>query len=248
MKTPKLRLMIYTALMTAFIFIATSLIKIPVPLTNGYIHAGDTFIFVSGILLGPWYAAFAAGIGSALADLYGGYTQWIIPTLIVKAIMGAIVGGFSSQMDTKKHLYGGIMMTFSIIAIGFVLVIRSSEIGAISMLIEHPIEATQTIVQKLNKQLLALAVLIPTFTYGLFLVKEKYNIATFHLIGMIAGGIWMVLGYYVATGILYGSFILPIFGIPGDIAQFSIGIILAFLVTQGLAKAGITHHSLRNFK
>lgn len=234
--------------MTAFIFIATTLIKIPVPLTNGYIHAGDTFIFVSGILLGPWYAAFAAGVGSALADLYGGYTQWIIPTLIVKAVMGAIVGYFANKKPSQKHLHGGIVMAFSIIAIGFVLMIKNTDLNAISLLIESPLDAAIAATEQLNKRLLALAVLVPVFTFGLYLIKGKYQIKSLHLIGMISAGLWMVLGYYVATGILYGSFILPIFGIPGDITQFGIGVVLAFLVTSGLAKAGITHETIHTIK
>ncbi|HAS73556.1 MAG TPA: hypothetical protein DCS67_05375 [Clostridiales bacterium UBA8960] len=69
------RLLIYTALMTALVFITTSIIKIPIPFTGGYIHAGDMCIFIAGILLGPVHGALAAGIGSAMADFLGGYAQ-----------------------------------------------------------------------------------------------------------------------------------------------------------------------------
>lgn len=48
-----LKALVYTALMTAFVFVTTSIIQIPIPFTGGYIHAGDMTIFVAGILLGP---------------------------------------------------------------------------------------------------------------------------------------------------------------------------------------------------
>ena len=76
--------MVLTAIMTALVFIATFSIKIPVPLTQGYIHIGDSMIFIAVLVLGWRYGAFAAGIGSAMADLFGGYPHWILPTLIIK--------------------------------------------------------------------------------------------------------------------------------------------------------------------
>lgn len=84
--------LVYTALMTALVFVATFTIKVPVPFTNGYIHPGDSMVFLAGLLLGPFYGAFAAGIGSALADLIAGYTFWMIPTLLIKGLMGFVVG------------------------------------------------------------------------------------------------------------------------------------------------------------
>ena len=99
-----LRTLIYTALMTAFVFITTSIIKIPIPFTDGYIHAGDMCIFVAGILLGPWYGGAAAGLGSAMADFLGGYGQWVLPTLIIKTIMGMLIGYFAKSNTNIKQI------------------------------------------------------------------------------------------------------------------------------------------------
>ncbi len=77
---------IYTGLMTALVLIATLFFKIPVPFTNGYVHLGDSMIFVAAIILGWKGGAFAAGVGSAFADILGGYTHWALPTLIIKAL------------------------------------------------------------------------------------------------------------------------------------------------------------------
>ena len=68
-----LRKIVIAALLAAFTCIATMSIRIPTPGTGGYIHPGDAIVLLSGIILGPGYGFLAAGIGSALADLLGGY-------------------------------------------------------------------------------------------------------------------------------------------------------------------------------
>ncbi|MCR4998797.1 MAG: ECF transporter S component [Lachnospiraceae bacterium] len=82
MKTKKL---ILTALFTALTTVATMVIHIPTP-TMGYIHPGDALVLLSGILLGPLAGAFAAGVGSALSDLFGGYFIYVPATLIIKGL------------------------------------------------------------------------------------------------------------------------------------------------------------------
>ena len=76
-------------MMGALVFVATYLIKLPVSLTQGYIHLGDGFILLGAALLGS-PAIIAAALGSALADLLGGYTVYILPTFIIKGLVGAV--------------------------------------------------------------------------------------------------------------------------------------------------------------
>jgi uncharacterized membrane protein len=76
--------------MTAMVFIFTFFIKIPAP-PNGYIHPGDGIIFLAGEILGP-IGAVCAGLGSALADLAGGYAAYAAPTFVIKAAMGLLAG------------------------------------------------------------------------------------------------------------------------------------------------------------
>lgn len=73
-----------TALFIALIFIFTYVIKVPSP-GMGYVHPGDGFILLAAIFLGPAMSALAAGVGSALADLIGGYFIFAPATLIIKA-------------------------------------------------------------------------------------------------------------------------------------------------------------------
>ena len=60
----------FTALMAAMITIFTAYIcHIPVGQNGGYIHFGDSLIYIAACLL-PWpYAMTAAAIGGGMADL-----------------------------------------------------------------------------------------------------------------------------------------------------------------------------------
>ncbi len=84
--------------MTAFIFIATLVPQIPIPL--GYAHLGDGAIFLAVFFAGRRAGIFAGAFGSALADLAGGFPVWILPTLIIKAVMAEIF--FRVAMDGRE--------------------------------------------------------------------------------------------------------------------------------------------------
>lgn len=85
-----IRKLALTGLFTALICLATMAIVIPVG--NGYIHAGDGFIFLSSVILSNPYAMFAAGVGSALADILTGYVTYAPYTLVIKCLMGLVIG------------------------------------------------------------------------------------------------------------------------------------------------------------
>jgi uncharacterized membrane protein len=79
----------YAGIFTALTAVLTML-SIPVP-GGGYVHLGDGMIFLACLILPTPYAVFSAGVGSALADLTLGYTQYAIPTLLIKSVMALIV-------------------------------------------------------------------------------------------------------------------------------------------------------------
>lgn len=69
--------------------VATMIIKIPSPL-NGYLNLGDCIVLVSAWILSPGYAFFAAGVGSALADLFSGYVVYAPATFVIKGLMAIV--------------------------------------------------------------------------------------------------------------------------------------------------------------
>lgn len=106
------------------------------------------------------------------------------------------------------------------------------------------LSAAQSAVDALNGQLLWVAIGIPVLVIGLWLLKRKYQITLNQVFAMVISGIWMVLGYYLASAIMYGSLIVPIFSVPWNIIQFGVGAILAFVVVAALEKANINQLSL----
>ena len=86
MKTKKI---VISALFAALTFVATFIIKVPT-VTGGFVNIGDCMVIISGIFLGPVYGALAAGIGSALTDLIGGYLVFAPATLIIKSAMALV--------------------------------------------------------------------------------------------------------------------------------------------------------------
>lgn len=119
----KTRQLVITALMISLIVLGTLLFRVPIPMTQGYIHLGDTMICLGVMLLGKRNAAAAAGIGSAMADLLGGFSYWAPWTLVIKFAM-AFTAGFiiekrtisRSDSEDKTLLYitaltaGGLVM------------------------------------------------------------------------------------------------------------------------------------------
>ena len=63
MTNQNIKKLVTAALLAAMTCVATMIIKIPTP-TFGYIHPGDGFVLLCGVVLGPLPGALAAGIGS----------------------------------------------------------------------------------------------------------------------------------------------------------------------------------------
>ena len=96
---------VMTSVFAALTFAATFLIKIPLPAVNGYVHPGDAIVVLSGLMLGGKKGFLAAGIGSALADLLGGYVIYAPATFFIKgfaALLAAVL--FKALMKKlSKH-------------------------------------------------------------------------------------------------------------------------------------------------
>lgn len=85
MKKSNLKKITLTAMFAALIAVMTAFIKIPIGINEGYVHFGDSMIYLAACLLGP-YSAIAASIGGALADIIAGAAVWALPTAIIKPL------------------------------------------------------------------------------------------------------------------------------------------------------------------
>lgn len=88
------------ALLAALCCVATIIIKIPSPL-KGYLNLGDPVVLLSGWLLSPLYGFLAAGLGSALADLFSGYVTYAAATFVIKGFM-ALLAYYGFKILVKK--------------------------------------------------------------------------------------------------------------------------------------------------
>ena len=91
---------VISSMLAALVCVATMIIKIPSPL-KGYVNLGDCIVLLSGWLLLPFYGFLAAGIGSALADIFSGYIAYAPATFVIKGLM-AVTAYFVFRIIHKR--------------------------------------------------------------------------------------------------------------------------------------------------
>lgn len=109
----KIKQTVTAALMAAIVCITTMIIKIPSPL-KGYVNLGDCAVLLSGWMLAPGYGFLAAGLGSALADVFSGYVTYAPATFIIKGTMALIAFAGLKLMSKRigkfpSELIGGFL-------------------------------------------------------------------------------------------------------------------------------------------
>ena len=102
------RKIVFTALMAALTVVGSG-IRITVPVniagTTAF-HLGNIFCALSGILLGPWLGGLAAGLGSAIYDMFNPLyiaEAWL--TFLMKGAYG-LVAGLVAWSGKKEWNYG----------------------------------------------------------------------------------------------------------------------------------------------
>lgn len=100
----KTKLVVLTGLFAAIICISIAFIfHIPTGINGGYIHVGDTFIYLAACFLPMPYAMIAAAIGGGLADGLTGAMIWVIPTIIIKPLLVPAFSYKSSKILCKRN-------------------------------------------------------------------------------------------------------------------------------------------------
>ena len=252
----KVKSIIYAGMMIALVFVATFVIKIPIPFTQGYIHAGDAMIFLASILFGPLIGGLAGGIGSAMADLFGGYAIWALPTLIIKFLMGYLVGFFGHKTEKRKKskkFYISLSGIAIWVAFGTwvsntltkLLVNVQNQEKSSELMQQMELESQEALISTISNvktTIITASIIIPLVILVLSLVmknkdKDLFSFST--LIGMTLSGLWMIIAYFFTEILIYGNAILPIFGIPWNIIQFGGGLVIAYLIILSFKRLNI---------
>lgn len=92
MRLSTLFLVAIGAMMIAITTVFTMLVRIPIPATQGYFNFSSVAINFSAFTFGPWVGLVSGGVGTAIADVIGGYPQFAILTLIAHGLEGFVAG------------------------------------------------------------------------------------------------------------------------------------------------------------
>lgn len=104
-----LRSLCMAGVFAALIFSATYFLQIRIPFAaGGYIHPGDTFIYLAACFLPTPYAAAAGAIGAALSDAAAA-PVYIPATLVIKAALTLFFTNKSDRFLTRRNLLGCVL-------------------------------------------------------------------------------------------------------------------------------------------
>jgi uncharacterized membrane protein len=226
------------AIFTALVCAVTIIFSIYVPETRGFFNIGESMVFLSALLFGPFVGGFAGGIGSMLADLLLGYPHYAPATLIIKACEGAVVGALkkrnpklSSKFNWKLFtLVLGVFAGFLLGWIGTAYFSGEAELvlGTSSFMLYIPVQFWI---------FLGVITAFSTATLG-FLTDPEFGWTVF---SVITGGFIMVLGYFLyqlfLIGPLFNIEVIALIEIPVNIGQMIIGATVALPIAKMIWRA-----------
>ena len=98
----RLKNLVLSALFAALICVATAFIKFNTGINNGYVHVGDSVIYLAACLLPAPNAMIAAAVGAAFADVLAGAAMWAPFTAVIKALNALTVFLFYRMKANRK--------------------------------------------------------------------------------------------------------------------------------------------------
>lgn len=98
-KKTSVRRIVGASMMAAIVCVAT-LVHMPLPLV-GYVHVGDAFVLLCGVLLGPAFGFASAAIGSMLSDIVLGYVSYAPATFLIKGVMALLASLLCRRVQSK---------------------------------------------------------------------------------------------------------------------------------------------------
>ena len=132
----KIRLMNLTGAMTALTVIFTAYIfHIPVGVNGGYVHFGDSVIYLAAVFLPAPYAMIVGALGGGIADLLTA-PMWAVATVIIKMLIVIPFTSKSEVLLTKRNMIAPVI-SFFISATGYFIaekILFGSEVALLSAL------------------------------------------------------------------------------------------------------------------
>ncbi len=114
---------VLTALMAALVFVGSALrLRLPIAVgSTTSFHLGNIFCALSGLLLGPWLGGLAAGLGSAIFDMFDPiYISEAWLTFLMKGLYG-LLPGLIFRIGKKEGSYGKAVLSSAAGAVAYAL-------------------------------------------------------------------------------------------------------------------------------
>jgi uncharacterized membrane protein len=108
------------AVLTAVTAALTLAVRIPSPLTKGYVNLSDVGVLFAAFALGPVAGFAAGGLGAGLADAIGGYPHWAPASFIIHGLQGLVAGLIGSRAAPPRMILG-FLAGAAIMAAGYFL-------------------------------------------------------------------------------------------------------------------------------
>ncbi|MFR1832422.1 MAG: ECF transporter S component [Lachnospiraceae bacterium] len=145
--------LVTAGLFAALACAATLSVRIPTPGTGGYIHPGDGIVILCGLFFSPGWAMLTAGIGSALADLLGGYFIYVPITFLIKGFIALFTSLLFASLSRKSDSFwpaviGGGIIDIIMVAGGYFLCesVLYGVSGAAASLLPNLVQSTSGLI------------------------------------------------------------------------------------------------------
>lgn len=151
---------VFTALFTALICVFTAYLP-RIPTLNGYIHLGDSMIYLAASYLPLPLSLIAAAFGGGLADGLSGYMIYILPTMMIKTLNALCFSNKSGKILSKRNVIGVAISTV-VTVVGYAvaeMILFGSVYGAIGTLLGN-------VIQGVGSGLLFIVISIPLDRMG----------------------------------------------------------------------------------
>ena len=230
------------AIMTALNSVITVVFAISIPTSKGgYFNIGESAVYLTAILFGPYIGAIAGGFGAFFADLFLNAATFAPGSLVIKGLEGFIVGfvyyRIVNRIDTSKqkkkikiytiHILLSLLITCGIISIGFISFIGDANFFRVFAEIYLFNVKFSYIIW----------ILIGSLTLTMLLVLQFFfdKTITSKILAMICGGSIIILGYFLYE--------IPIIGIsaayieiPFNLMQIFLGLAIAVPISSPIMK------------
>ena len=108
MRSKKTEQIVFGGLFVAIVFVATYFIQIPTTgISGGLIHLGNIAMFSIALKYGRKYGALSGGLGMMLFDLFSAWFVWAPATLVVRGVMGYVIGLVAQKLFVQRMVLMG---------------------------------------------------------------------------------------------------------------------------------------------